>query len=104
MTGASRASDRCPGPSLEWLTGTARIAGWTLEQTTDKGGYIEIIFALFDLVDPQFSPHIRNPGDQPLHQSIGAEPIPISSRGSRGESAAIGPSPSGRTCCGSRHR
>lgn len=35
-----------------------------LEHTTDTAGYTELVFALFDLFDMQFSPRIRDIGDQ----------------------------------------
>ena len=37
-----------------------------LEHTTDTSGYTEIVFALFDLLGLQFSPRIRDLGDQRL--------------------------------------
>ena len=37
-----------------------------LEHTTDTAGYTEIVFALFDLLGLQFSPRIRDLGDQRL--------------------------------------
>jgi TnpA family transposase len=38
-----------------------------LEHTTDTAGYTEIVFALFDLLGLQFSPRIRDLGDQQLY-------------------------------------
>ena len=37
-----------------------------LEHTTDTAGYTEIVFALFDLLGLQFSPRLRDLGDQRL--------------------------------------
>ena len=37
-----------------------------VEHTTDTAGYTEIVFALFDLLGLQFSPRIRDLGDQRL--------------------------------------
>lgn len=37
-----------------------------LEHTTDTAGYTELVFALFDLLGLQFSPRIRDLGDQRL--------------------------------------
>ncbi len=37
-----------------------------LEHTTDTAGFTEIVFALFDLLSLQFSPRIRDLGDQRL--------------------------------------
>jgi TnpA family transposase len=37
-----------------------------LEHTTDTAGYTEVVFALFDLLGLQFSPRIRDLGDQRL--------------------------------------
>jgi TnpA family transposase len=37
-----------------------------LEHTTDTAGYSELVFALFDLLGMQFSPRIRDLGDQRL--------------------------------------
>jgi TnpA family transposase len=39
-----------------------------LEHTTDTAGYTEIVFALFDLLGLQFSPRIRDLGDQRLYR------------------------------------
>jgi TnpA family transposase len=39
-----------------------------LEHTTDTAGYTEIVFALFDLLSLQFSPRIRDLGDQQLYR------------------------------------
>jgi len=39
-----------------------------LEHTTDTAGYTEIVFALFDLLGLQFSPRIRDIGDQRLYR------------------------------------
>lgn len=39
-----------------------------IEHTTDTAGYTEIIFALFDLLGMQFSPRIRDIGDQQLYR------------------------------------
>ncbi len=39
-----------------------------VEHTTDTSGYTEIIFALFDLLGMQFSPRIRDIGDQRLYR------------------------------------
>jgi len=39
-----------------------------MEHTTDTMGYTEIVFALFDLLGMQFSPRIRDLGDQHLYQ------------------------------------
>jgi len=35
-----------------------------VEHTTNTSGYTEIVFALFDLLGMQFSPRIRDIGDQ----------------------------------------
>ena len=42
-----------------------------LEHTTDTEGYTEIIFCLFDLLGMQFSPRIRDIGDQRLYRMPG---------------------------------
>lgn len=39
-----------------------------VEHTTDTAGYTELIFALFDLLGMQFSPRIRDIGDQRLYR------------------------------------
>lgn len=39
-----------------------------VEHTTDTAGYTEIVFALFDLLGMQFSPRIRDLGDQRLYR------------------------------------
>jgi TnpA family transposase len=39
-----------------------------LEHTTDTAGYTEVVFALFDLLGLQFSPRIRDLGDQRLYR------------------------------------
>jgi TnpA family transposase len=39
-----------------------------LEHTTDTAGYTELVFALFDLLGLQFSPRIRDLGDQHLYR------------------------------------
>ncbi|MBF0227709.1 MAG: Tn3 family transposase [Desulfobacterales bacterium] len=39
-----------------------------MEHTTDTAGYTELIFALFDLLGMQFSPRIRDIGDQRIYQ------------------------------------
>jgi TnpA family transposase len=39
-----------------------------LEHTTETAGYTEILFALFDLLGLQFSPRIRDLGDQQLYR------------------------------------
>ena len=39
-----------------------------IEHTTDTSGYTEIVFALFDLLGMQFSPRIRDIGDQHLYR------------------------------------
>ena len=39
-----------------------------VEHTTDTMGYTEIVFALFDLLGMQFSPRIRDLGDQHLYR------------------------------------
>jgi len=39
-----------------------------LEHTTDTAGYTELIFALFDLLGMQFSPRIRDIGDQKIYR------------------------------------
>lgn len=39
-----------------------------VEHTTDTAGYTEIVFALFDLLGLQFSPRIRDLGDQQLYR------------------------------------
>jgi TnpA family transposase len=41
-----------------------------LSHTTDTAGYTEIVFALFDLLGLQFSPSIRDLGDQRLFQGL----------------------------------
>jgi TnpA family transposase len=39
-----------------------------IEHTTDTAGYTELVFALFDLLCLQFSPRIRDLGDQRLYR------------------------------------
>ena len=39
-----------------------------VEHTTDTAGYTELVFALFDLLGLQFSPRIRDLGDQRLYR------------------------------------
>jgi TnpA family transposase len=39
-----------------------------LEHSTDTAGYTEVVFALFDLLGLQFSPRIRDLGDQRLYR------------------------------------
>lgn len=39
-----------------------------IEHTTDTTGYTELIFALFDLLGMQFSPRIRDIGDQRIYR------------------------------------
>ncbi|NYT00241.1 MAG: Tn3 family transposase [Methanocellales archaeon] len=39
-----------------------------VEHTTDTAGYTELIFALFDLLGMQFSPRIRDIGDQRIYR------------------------------------
>jgi TnpA family transposase len=39
-----------------------------LEHTTDTAGYTELVFAMFDLLGLQFSPRIRDLGDQRLYR------------------------------------
>ena len=39
-----------------------------VEHTTDTAGYTELVFALFDLLGLQFSPRIRDIGDQQLYR------------------------------------
>jgi TnpA family transposase len=39
-----------------------------VEHTTDTAGYTEIVFALFDLLGLQFSPRLRDLGDQHLYR------------------------------------
>jgi TnpA family transposase len=39
-----------------------------LEHTTDTAGYTEVVFALFDLLGLQFSPRIRDLGNQRLYR------------------------------------
>ena len=39
-----------------------------VEHTTDTAGYTEMVFALFDLLGLQFSPRIRDLGDQRLYR------------------------------------
>ena len=39
-----------------------------LEHTTDTAGYTDLVFALFDLLGMQFSPRIRDIGDQQLYR------------------------------------
>ncbi len=39
-----------------------------VEHTTDTAGYTELVFALFDLLGMQFSPRIRDIGDQRLYR------------------------------------
>jgi TnpA family transposase len=39
-----------------------------LEHTTDTAGYTDLVFALFDLLGLQFSPRIRDLGDQRLYR------------------------------------
>lgn len=39
-----------------------------LEHTTDTAGYTELVFALFDLLGMQFSPRIRDLGDQEIYR------------------------------------
>jgi TnpA family transposase len=38
-----------------------------LEHTTDKAGYTEIVFAVFDLLGLSFAPRIRDIGSQQLY-------------------------------------
>jgi TnpA family transposase len=40
-----------------------------LEHTTDTAGYTELVFALFDLLGMQFSPRIRDLGDQRIYRA-----------------------------------
>ena len=40
-----------------------------LEHTTDTAGYTEIVFALFDLLGLQFTPRIKDIGDQQLYRT-----------------------------------
>lgn len=40
-----------------------------LEHTTDTAGYTELVFALFDLLGMQFSPRIRDIGDQRIYRA-----------------------------------
>ena len=40
-----------------------------LEHTTDTAGYTELVFALFDLLGMQFSPRIRDIGDQNIYRA-----------------------------------
>ena len=48
-----------------------------LEHTTDTAGYTEIVFALFDLLGLQFSPRIRDLGEQRLFRmDVKATPPP----------------------------
>jgi len=42
-----------------------------LEHTTDTAGYTELVFALFDLLGMQFSPRIRDIGDQEIYRIEG---------------------------------
>ena len=39
-----------------------------IEHTTDTAGYTELVFALFDLLGMQFSPRIRDIGDQRIYK------------------------------------
>ncbi len=39
-----------------------------IEHTTDTAGYTELVFALFDLLGMQFSPRIRDIGDQKIYR------------------------------------
>jgi TnpA family transposase len=39
-----------------------------VEHTTDTAGFIEVVFALFELLGLQFAPRIRNLGDQRLYR------------------------------------
>ena len=48
-----------------------------LEHTTDTAGYTELIFALFDLLGLQFSPRIRDLGDQKLYRTANIKPKPF---------------------------
>ena len=62
-----------------------------LEHTTDTAGYTEIVFALFDLLGLQFSPRIRDLGDQRLYPPRPPEATtPTWGRCSRGGSTATG--------------
>jgi TnpA family transposase len=51
-----------------------------VEHTTDTAGYTDLVFALFDLLGLQFSPRIRDLGDQRLYRLGPAE---------RGEASAL---------------
>ena len=60
-----------------------------LEHTTDTAGYTEIVFALFDLLGLQFSPRIRDLGDQRLYPPRRRRrPTPTWGRCSRARSTA----------------
>ena len=39
-----------------------------LEHTTDTAGYTDLVFALFDLLEMQFSPRLRDLGDRQLYK------------------------------------
>ncbi len=47
-----------------------------VEHTTDTAGYTDLIFALFDLLGMQFSPRIRDLGDQRLYRLERGNPYP----------------------------
>lgn len=47
-----------------------------IEHATDTAGYSEILFALFDLLGLQFSPRIRDLGDQQLYRLESASAYP----------------------------
>jgi TnpA family transposase len=47
-----------------------------MEHTTDTAGYTDLIFALFDLLGLQFSPRIRDLGDQRLYRLDHANAYP----------------------------
>ena len=70
-----------------------------LEHTTDTAGYTEIVFALFDLLGLQFSPRIRDLGDQRLYRLTGTSGTPTWPPASR-DDPATSSCATGMTCCG----
>ena len=66
ISGANAGGRRQLPKRARWA---ARVAQFPLlEHTTDTAGYTDLIFALFDLLGMQFSPRIRDLGDQRLHR------------------------------------
>ena len=72
-----------------------------LEHTTDTAGYTEIVFALFDLLGLQFSPRIRDLGDQQLYRLDRSRTYRNLEPRLKGRFAGTGSCAGGMTCCGS---